>query len=86
MALGLEKYYEQGETSLLTEGWKNSILLTAYGFGSQLGHAFKECATTAADNRALELAFLDGFLSTRVKVENPSARKKGFAFMPKEGL
>ena len=28
--------------------------------------------TTAADNRALELAFLDGFLSTRVRTEHRS--------------
>lgn len=78
MALGLEHYYERGEKSAMTEGFKNSILLTAYGFGSQMGHAFKEIQTNAADNRALELAFVDGFLSTR--------EKSGDRWVPKEGL
>jgi hypothetical protein len=78
MSLGLERYYEPGERSILAEGSKNALLLTAYGFGSQVGHAFKGSSTNSADNRALELAFLDGFLSTRLR--------DGNRWEPKEGL
>lgn len=77
--IGLNKYYpEPGEKSALSGGWKNALLLAAYGFGSQVGKDFKECATMTADNRALELAFLDGFLSTR--------DKSGDKWIPKEAL
>jgi len=78
MALGFERYYERGQKSAMAEGFKNSTLLAGYGFGSQMGHAFKEILTNAADNRALELAFIDGFLSTR--------EKSGDRWIPKEGL
>lgn len=76
-------YWEEGEKSALNSlEDRIAILVEARLYGSKFGHEFNDFATTTVDNRALELAFLEGFLETRDK----SLLKTGDKWVPKEGL
>jgi len=71
------EYWEQGEKSALKDlGDKMAVLVEARFYGSKFGHEFNDFSTMAVDNRALERAFLEGFLETR--------NKSGDEWLPKE--
>jgi len=76
-ALGL---WEDGEKCDLHDfDDRVAILLEARLAGALFGKEFNDFSTRAMDNYAIEQAFLQGFLETRVKT------KTGEHWVPKEG-
>jgi len=59
----ISQFYEVGEKSSLPEKTRREILHSAYWIGVGLSKHFGPLKTSAADNRALELAFIEGFLA-----------------------
>jgi len=67
--MNLLEFYEAGEKSALDEKQQRELVHCAYWTGVGLSKHFGSLKTSPADNRALELAFLEGFLS--VNKEGP---------------
>ena len=65
-----EEFYGSGEKSSLKDTQKRELIHSAYWRGIGLAKDLGCPETTAADNRALELAFVDGFIRTRETQKN----------------
>lgn len=63
--MNLEELYEVGEKSSLKDVQKRDLLHAAYWHGVNLAKLCGCPETGPADNRALELAFLQGFTESR---------------------
>jgi len=59
----ISELYEIGEKSSLEDKVRRELLHCAYWTGVGLSKHFGTLRTSSADNRALELAFLEGFLA-----------------------
>ena len=60
-----EEFYEPRERSALRDPQKRALIHSAYWHGVDLAKTHGCPQTTPADNRALELALLKGFLESR---------------------
>lgn len=63
--MNLSDLYELGERSFLKDQQKRNLVHTAYWLGVCLAKINGCPETSAADNRVLELAFLQGFMENR---------------------
>ena len=58
-----KEFYEVGEKTSLEEKTQREVIHCAYWTGVGFSKHFGALKTNAADNRAIEMAFIEGFLS-----------------------
>jgi len=84
--MNLRELYEVGEQSALDDKNRRELIHCAYWTGVGLSKHFGSLRTSPADNRALEIAFLEGFLSNKEEsyTINRKGRGRDVLFVPQE--
>jgi len=84
--MNLTEFYEPGEKSSLADKERRELIHCAYWVGVGLSKHFGSVKTSPADNRALELAFLEGFLSNKEEsyTVHKMGKRRDVLFVPQE--